>query len=193
MLHKNKGGVILRNWCIHSRKIPISLRHCKYLGEGHSGQVYLMPDGKALKIFNSSDSCRNEYDILKSVEKSRYFPKVYEVGKYYIIRDYVGGMNVEKYLKKYGLSREFVIKVADLIDDMKKMGFKKLEIRFPHLFVQEDGSLMVIDPRKSYEQNIPYPRSFLRKLKKMGMLEQFIKILDEERPCMNWGKYVKIK
>lgn len=83
-----------------------------------------MPDGRVLKIFNSSTSCRNEYNILKSVEGNRYFPKAYEAGKYYIIRDYVGGINVERYLKKYGLSREFVIRMANLVEDMKKMGFK---------------------------------------------------------------------
>jgi RIO-like serine/threonine protein kinase len=150
-----------------------------------------MPDGRVLKIFNSSTSCRNEYNILKSVEGNRYFPKAYEAGKYYIIRDYVGGINVERYLKKYGLSREFVIRVANLVEDMKKMGFKKLDIRFPHLFVQPDGSLMMIDPRKSYEENIPYPKSFLKRLRKMGLLEQFMKILDEEKPLMNWDRYMK--
>ncbi|MEY8000423.1 protein kinase [Clostridium sp. Mt-5] len=183
----------MRNECIHRRRIPMDLKHCKYLGEGHSGQVYLMPDGRVLKIFNNSQSCRDEFYILKAVEKSGYFPKAYELGRHYIIREYVGGMNVGDYLKKYGLKREFVIRLADLIDNMKMMGFKKLEVRFPHLFVQEDGSLMVIDPRKSYEENIPYPKSFLRALKKMELLEQFMEILDKERPDMDWGEYIKTK
>lgn len=66
-----------------------------------------------------------------------------------------------------------------------------MDIRFPHLFVQPDGSLMMIDPRKSYEENIPYPKSFLKRLRKMGLLEQFMKILDEEKPLMNWDRYMK--
>lgn len=179
----------MKNSQDHYEGIPVDLRSCKYLGGGHSGQVYLMPDKKVLKIFNSSHSCKREFDILKSVEGSPHFPKAYEMDKYYMIREYVGGTNVKDYLIKHGLSRSFVIRVIELIDDMKKLGFTKLEMRFPHLFVQKDGSLMLIDPRKSYVQDIPYPKSFLRKLKKMGLLQEFIKILNEERPDMDFGVY----
>lgn len=194
MLHKNKGGVIVKNKCDYNKNIPIDLKYCRYLGEGHSGKVYLMPDGKVIKIFNSSKSCKREFDILKSVEGSPHFPKAYKVDNYYMIREYVGGMNVKDYLIKYGLSKSFVIRVAELIDDMKKLKFTKLEIRFPHLFVQEDGTLMLIDPRKSYLQNVPYPKSFLRKLRKMGLLEKFMKILNEERPDMNFQiRHEKVK
>lgn len=188
MLHKNKGGVIVKNpydYCYEN--IHIDLKSCKYLGKGHSGQVYLMPNGQVLKIFNNSQRCKEEFDILKSVEGSPHFPKAYNMGKYHIIREYVGGMNVEDYLIKYGLSKSFVIKAAELVDDMKKLGFTKLEMRFPHLFVQEDGTLMLIDPRKSYEQNIPYPKSFFKRLRKMGLIKQFMQILNEERPDMNFG------
>lgn len=186
MIHKNKGGVIVKNKHGYNKNIPVNLKYCRYLGEGHSGQVYLMPNGKVLKIFKSSKSCKREFDILKSVEESPHFPKAYKMDNYYIIREYVEGMNVKDYLIKYGLSKSFVIRISELIDHMKKLKFTKLEIRFPHLFIQEDGTLMLIDPRKSYEQNIPYPKSFLRKLKKMGLLERFIKILDEERPDMKF-------
>jgi predicted Ser/Thr protein kinase len=191
MLHKNKGGVILKKEYSHSKFHDIELKDCKYLGEGHSGRVYLMPDGKVLKIFKSSTSCKAEFDILKSVEGSPHFPKAYELGDHYMIREYVGGMNVYDYIGKYGLGRSFVLKVVDLVDHMKKLGFKKLEVRFPHLFVQEDGTLMMIDPRKSYEEYIPYPKSFFRKLKKMGLLDKFIQILEEERKGLKWIEYIK--
>jgi hypothetical protein len=45
---------------------------------------------------------------------------------------------------------------------------------------------MLIDPRKSYEEDIPYPKAFLRKLKSMGLLEKFMKILKKERPDLHW-------
>jgi predicted Ser/Thr protein kinase len=166
--------------------IPVDLKQCVYLGHGHSGKVYLMPDGKIIKIFKSSHSCKAEFDILKSVEGSPYFPRVYKLGTHYIIREYVGGTNVYDYIKKHGIKRSFVINIADLFDHMKMLGFKKLEIRFPHLFVQKDGTLMLIDPRKSYEEDIPYPKAFLRKLKSMGLLEKFMKILKKERPDLHW-------
>jgi predicted Ser/Thr protein kinase len=171
---------------IDYRLIPINLDDCKYLGKGHSGEVYLMPNGKVIKIFRNSTSCKAEFDILKSVEGSPHFPRVYEISGNYMIREYVGGTNVYDYLLKNGIQRSFVINVANLVDDMKLFGFTKLEIRFPHLFVQDNGTLMIIDPRKSYEYDIPYPKSFLRKLKKMGLLDKFMEILNQERPDLEW-------
>lgn len=168
------------------KSIPVDLDQCTYLGHGHSGVVYLMPDGRIIKIFRNSESCKAEFDILKSVEGSPHFPRAYELGSYYMIREYVGGTNVYDYLLTHEIKRSFVLDVADLIDHMRTLGFKKLEIRFPHLFVENDGTLMLIDPRKSYEEDIPYPKSFLRKLKKMGLLKKFMKILNRERPDLKW-------
>lgn len=176
----------MRKKNIDHKSIPVDLKQCVFLGKGHSGEVYLMPDGRIIKIFRSSDSCKAEFDILKSVEGSPHFPRAYKMGKYYIIREYVGGTNVYDYLSAHGIRKSFVMDIADLIDHMKMLGFKKLEIRFPHLFIEDDGTLMLIDPRKSYEENIPYPKSFLRKLKKMGLLDKFMKILKKERPDLNW-------
>lgn len=178
---------------IKRRDVPVDLKKCKYLGKGHSGEVYLMPDKKVIKIFKSEDSCKAEFDILKSVKKSQHFPKAYELGKYYMIREYVGGTNVYEYIKAHGLKKSFVLNVANLIDELKSLGFTKLELRFPHLFVQEDGALMLIDPRKSYVEDIPYPKSFLRKLNKMGLLDKFFKILHKERPDIDWQKYYTVK
>jgi predicted Ser/Thr protein kinase len=186
ILHKNKGGAKLSEKNTDSKLLPIDLKQFTFLGKGHSGEVYLMPDGRVIKIFRSSDSCRAEFDILKSVEGSPHFPRAYKLGKNYMIREYVGGTNVYDYLLAYGIRKSFVIDVADLVDHMKMLGFKKLELRFPHLFIEYDGTLMLIDPRRSYEESIPYPRAFLKKLKSMGLYDKFMKILKKERPDLNW-------
>ena len=162
------------------------LEQCKYLGQGHSGKVYLMPNGRVIKIFKNSDSCNHEYNILKKVEGSSHFPKAYELGGRYMIRDYVGGINIKEYLHRYKITRSFVLKIARLFDDLKKLGFKKLDLRFAHLFIQNDGTLMLIDPRDSFSKNISYPRSFLGGLQNMGLLKNFLEILRQERPDLNW-------
>lgn len=166
--------------------MPVDITQCKYLGHGHSGVVYLMPDFRAIKIFKNSKSCREEFDILKKTESSKHFPKAYELGKYYIIREYASGINAYEYLLKNGIERSFVEEFVDLFDDMKNLGFKKLEIRFPHLFVKDTGNLMLIDPRKSYTEKIPYPKSFLRKLSKMGLINEFMETLNKIRPDLKW-------
>jgi predicted Ser/Thr protein kinase len=166
--------------------IPYDIKRSKYLGQGHSGKVYLMPNGKVIKIFKNSDSCRDEYNILKTVEGSCHFPKTYELGTRYMVRDYVGGINMREYLYQYKITRSLVLRIANLVDDLKELGFKKLNLRCSHLFVQNNGTLMLIDPRKNFTQNIPYPKSFLNDLKKIDLLEDFLKILRQERPDLNW-------
>lgn len=153
----------------------------KYLGEGHSGKVYLMPNGKVLKIFKNPDTCKDEYNIYKRVEGCPHFPKAYECSKNHLIREYVGGTNLSDYIKTHGLDRDIAIKLINLLETFKKLGFKKCDLRFPHIFIQKNGSLMVIDPRKSFTKERSIPSCFLSNLEKSGFLPKFIKILKEER------------
>lgn len=161
--------------------INSNIKNYGFLGKGCTGKVYLMTDGRALKIFKNVNKCRHEYDILKSVEGSVHFPKAYECFDNYMIRDYVGGINGYIYIEKYGITREFVLSVIQLIDDLEKLGFTKLDVRFPHLFIQNDNTIMLIDPRKNFTVDMPYPKSLLRSLRHRGMLPNFLKILMEER------------
>ena len=74
------------------------IREAEYLGKGNNGVVYLLPDNKVIKIFNSPKVCKDEYNTLvRSKKKSKYFPRVYEHGKHYIIRDFVGGIRLDKF------------------------------------------------------------------------------------------------
>jgi hypothetical protein len=42
----------------------IDLRDCKFLGEGHNGCVYLMPDGRVIKIFKEKGVDFKEWYML---------------------------------------------------------------------------------------------------------------------------------
>ena len=56
-------------------------RKAVFLGEGHNGIVYELPENKAIKIFQEAKVCREEAEILKKVSKSTYFPHVYNIGR----------------------------------------------------------------------------------------------------------------
>ena len=43
-------------------------REAKFLGEGHNGIVYELPEDKAVKIFTNKDICREEAKILYKVK-----------------------------------------------------------------------------------------------------------------------------
>lgn len=165
-----------------AKSMGIDLRNCRFLGQGHSGKVYLLPDGKVIKIFKNEESCIREYMILQSARSSRNFPRVYGCRGNCMIREYVRGVCLQDYLKKHKLSRRLAVNLINLIEEFKRIGFSKLDMRCAHIFVQPDESVMVIDPRKHYTEVVSYPRTMLNEFKKLHTIIRFMNILREERP-----------
>ncbi|MBU5591886.1 serine/threonine protein kinase [Clostridium sp. MSJ-4] len=179
----------------NNKYLGVDLNLCKFIGKGYEGKVYLLPDEKrVIKVYKSPKGCRGEAKILLSVDNNPYFPRIYAYNNICMIREYVPGICITKYLKTHELSRKLAINIVKLIESFKSEGFKKLDIRCAHIFVQPDESLKVIDPRRVFEKKISYPRSILETLKKSGHLQQFMEILKEEYPELHkkWGhKYKK--
>ncbi|MCY6369056.1 serine/threonine protein kinase [Clostridium ganghwense] len=175
---------------IGKKYLGIDIKKCKFLGEGCEGRVYLTPDGHALKIFKNKANCKAECNILKKVEGSKYFPKIIKANSRYILREYVDGNTLENYIIKNGLSKKLAINLIKLVEEFKKLNFKRLDMRGVHIFVQEDESVMVIDPRKTFTKKISGPVSMLKSLEKVGALDKFIKVLISERPdlAVKWIK-----
>lgn len=152
----------------------ILFKQAKYLGQGNNGIVYELPDNKAIKIFLSKKVCNDEGGILLRTNGSKYFPKIYKKGEYYIVRDKVDGLEMDKYIKNHGLNRNLVEKIYNLLVEFKKLKFKKLDIRCKDILVSKGETLMIIDPKKSYERKVDYPRHLMKGLKRLGVLDEFL-------------------
>ena len=159
-----------------------NLLDCKLLGEGHNGIVYRLPDGNIIKICYYPKSFYGEYNILLKVNGNKYFPKLFEVGSNYMIREYVPGITLGKYIKHNGLSRDLVHKVVDLLTEFKRLKFHKIDIRCKDIYVQPDGSLKVIDPKKCYSKDRNFPRHLSKGLYKLDYLDYFLEIVKEDYP-----------
>ena len=166
----------------YGEDFDINLFDCEFLGEGNNGVVYLMPDGRVIKICKEQKSCDKEYFILKAVNGNRYFPKVYECNGNYMIREYVGGECLKDYIKSHGLSRNLVVKLVHLVEEFRKLKFTKLDIRCRDIFIQANGSLLVIDPKSSYTRNVSFPRHMMKGLRNLGVLNEFLQVVKEHRP-----------
>ncbi len=166
---------------ISKKYLGIDIKECKFLGGGCEGKVYLTPDGYALKIFKSKANCKEEYDILKKVEGSKYFPKVINASNRCILREYVSGEMIKDYIVKNGLSEKLAVNLINLIEEFKKLNFKRQDIRGQHIYVHDDESVMVIDPRKSYTKNVSVPISIMKDLEKVGVIDKFIQVLIDKR------------
>ncbi|NLM36054.1 MAG: protein kinase [Clostridiales bacterium] len=167
---------------MHKRYIKdfnANLLDCEFLGQGHNGIVYRLPEGKAIKICFEEEKCRKEYLILKKIHNSRYFPRVYGICGNYMIRDYVEGIPLNKYIRQHGLDRDLAIKILKLLKEFRRLKFAKEDVRCKDIMVQPEGSLMVIDPKKCYSKERNFPRHLCKGLYKLGVLDQFMKVLKE--------------
>jgi len=151
------------------KKNPYNLDYCTLLGKGNNGEVYLLPDGNLIKLFFVTKDFVGEYSILEKVNGNKYFPRIYEIGSNYIVRECVEGELINKYIKKHGMSKCLGHNIIEMLRE-----FNKLKI------VQSDGSLKVIDPNKFFTKYRNFPRHLSKGLYKLGVLDSFLEILNVE-------------
>lgn len=173
----------MENSVIHyTNDDDVNLLGCKYVGEGHNGKIYLLKDGRILKLFKNRKACSEEYEILSSVDGNPHFPRIYEYGINYMIRDYVGGENLKKFIEKNGLPESLAHNIINLMEEFKRLNFTKIDIRCKDIFVQDDGSLKVIDPKSLYRRERDYPHKLMKGLNNLDVLDNFEQVLKKVRP-----------
>lgn len=159
-------------------------KEAKLLGEGHNGIVYEVPGNRAIKIFTDKNVCKSEAEILYRVKKSKYFPRIYKNGDYYILRDMVNGIRLDDYIKENGLSQQLIYNLYRLINEFKALKFTKLDARCRDIYVNKNERLMVIDPKQCYRRKVDYPRHLMKGLDGIDVLEEFLRgiyIIDKRR------------
>jgi predicted Ser/Thr protein kinase len=158
----------------------MDLSKCEFLGHGKNGKVFLMPDGKVLKICDRVESCLEEYKILESVKGDKHFPRVYYYKGNSMIRDYVGGICIKNYVRDNGLSDKLALNIIKLLEDFKAHNFTRVDIRCAHIFVQSDESIKIIDPRGSYTMKVTKPEHLFNGLKELKVFKKFMNVLKKE-------------
>lgn len=157
-----------------SERVENIIKNSEYLGKGNNGVVYRIDEHTIIKIFNDRKVCEKEYEVLNRSRKCSSFPKVYGFGKHYIIRDYIDGIRLDKYLNRNSLNLDIVKSIVDLIKDFKKLHYKKIDIRCKDLYVQKDFSIKVIDPKNNFDRHVSYPRHLMKGIHKRKRLEEFL-------------------
>lgn len=151
----------------------VNVEKLQLIGEGTQGKVYLLTPNKVIKVFKKKKSCKDQLNILLNAQKSKFFTTVYDYDEESIVIEFLPGQDLKKYLKNNKLTKEIAQQLVEVFRDFKSLGFKRVDIRLHHIFLQPDNSLKVIDPRKSYVREVSYPKSMLRDLDKFNILEDF--------------------
>lgn len=169
-----------------------SLREGSFLGEGHNGVVFLLEENKVIKIFRRVTVWNDESSILRRVGKSRFFPKMYESKEGYIVREYVEGIRLDKYLRRDSLDERLCKELYLMILDFEKLGFKRIDIRCKDIYIQNDYTLKIIDPKNNYKKRVSYPRHLFKGLYKRNELDRFLNYLfkmDKKRALVWKNKF----
>lgn len=161
---------------------PNDLRDSIFLGRGNNGAVYLLPHHNVIKIFFNTNDFKEEYSILERVNGNKYFPRIYEIGSNYIVRECVDGQILLYYIREHGMSRKLGHNIIKMLKEFKKLKFTKIDIRCKDIFVQTDESLKVIDSKAFYSKEREFPQHLSKGLYKLGVLDSFLVILKEDDP-----------
>ncbi|NEZ46956.1 protein kinase [Clostridium niameyense] len=156
------------------------LRQGQFLGAGHNGIVYMLPHKKVLKIFKDTRVCEKERMILEKTRGSKYFPKVYDYGDYFILREYVAGDRLDHFIKKRGFNRRITHSIIKLIKEFERLDFKKLDMRCKDIYITSNYKLKIIDPKNNYSKTVEYPRHLMKGLNKLGVLDKFLNQVKKE-------------
>lgn len=166
----------------------IDIKEFKKIGKGKEGVVYLGPDNMLLKVYRSARRCASEYKIFKEMENIHYFPKVHNCKGSYMLREYVQGTLLVEYIRENGLSKILANNLIDLSEFFYNTKYLKIDGIDKHVFVLEDESLMVIDPRR---KKYKFHRSLLKILKSLNQEYTFLNQLIKNRPELVLPLYEK--
>ena len=160
----------------------LDIKQCTLLGTGDEGSVYLTPEGFALKIFSNKKNAKYETEILENAKDSRFFPDVIFLADNMMLREYVSGENLSEFINKNSLSYNLSVEIIELIEDFKRLKFRRINIRNAHIFVNEKEKIQIIDPRKTYIKETPYPKDIIKILVKLNLFDDFLKDLINYKP-----------
>lgn len=154
------------------------------VGEGSQGMVYRIDPWRCIKIYHRPQFLPLELDILLKAQTLNipHFPKVYEWGRDYMIREYIDGVGLKEYLRRNPLTEDISRQLAEMFLAFERLGFHRLDTRMAHVLVTPDGRVKAIDPANAMRKSGSYPLKFFKQLAKMKCKDTFFNHLKTVYP-----------
>lgn len=156
------------------------------IGKGKQGAVFRIAPDKCVKIFADPIKVIKEKEAYKATEGSNIVPKLFEVGENYLVLEYIEGPNLQEYLASEGkLTEDITRKILDLLQEMKRLKFIRVDARLKHIYLTKEGVLKVIDHANSFKlkERPKRPELLMIRLNRLGLLSEFleqVKHIDQE-------------
>jgi predicted Ser/Thr protein kinase len=167
-----------------------NLEELELLGEGTQGKVYRIDSLKCVKIFKSKKVCSDELKTLVLAQGDSHFPRLYEAGNKFIIRECINGIELDKYLSAYSLTPTLSYKIVKLYEAMLRVGYTRLDSAIFHIFITPSGNLKLIDTAKALKKKTECPHLILSGLEELGFKENFLAYVKYAKPEL-YSKWIR--
>lgn len=176
-------------------KPNINVEDWELIGKGTQGIVYKIDFQKCIKIFKNKKDCNNEVKTLLMAQEDKHFPKLYEFGTNFIIREYINGIELNEYLSKENLTSKLSSKLIELYEAIVNVGYLRKDTAIFHILVMPSGDLKLIDTAKAMKKKSKIPNLLISGLEDIGYKEDFFSFLKNSRPDLyvQWINYKKKK
>lgn len=175
--------------------IDININDLESIGKGTQGNVYRIDSQRCIKVFKRKKECKSEVKSLLMAQGNSHFPKLYEFGTNYIIREYINGIELNEYLLKEILTPLISKKLIELYDALVNVGYLRKDTAIFHILIIPSGELKLIDTAKAMKKKSTIPSLLISGLEDIGCKEDFFNFLKSNRPDLyvHWVNYSKKK
>ncbi|KOR81674.1 hypothetical protein AM232_11255 [Bacillus sp. FJAT-21352] len=148
----------------------------KLIGAGSQGAVFQLDEDICVKIYVNPNAATKEGKALEAAKDTHIVPRLYEVGPNYVIMEYLKGPNLKDFLKgKQDIPESFTEQIIMIRKELKRVGFIRIKTSIGHFVVTKGNVLKAIDHSDGLTMNDPYNPKMFRDLKKLGLLDTFLK------------------
>lgn len=158
------------------------LSKLQFIGKGMHGSVYRIDDHKCIKIFKKRETCQKEIETLAMAQGNSFFPKLFDFGENYIVREYIEGNELDKHLRSNPLTISLSEKIIKIYEALGEVGYKRQDTALLHIFINSREELRMIDTAKAMSVSTKYPKIILSDLKNLGLKNTFLDHVKELRP-----------
>lgn len=171
----------------------LNIKELQFLGAGTQGKVYKINAQRCIKIFKRKQVCSDEIETLAMAQSNSHFPRLYNFGYDYIIREYIQGIELDKYLSSHPLTQSISMKIIELYEAMNLVGYNRLDAAPFHIFITPSDDIKLIDTARAMKKNILYPSLIIKGLEEFGYKKEFLSFVETNRPDLysKWSKYCK--
>lgn len=160
----------------------LNINELKFIGAGTQGKIYKIDSYRCIKIFKRNHICADEIETLSMAQDDSHFPKIYSFGKNYIIREFIDGFELDKYLSHHPLTENISNKILELYEAMHSVGYNRLDAAPFHIFLTPENEIKLIDTARVMKKKTIYPTLIIKCLENLGYKNQFLDYVKKSRP-----------